>query len=126
MKVFVVDDAMEIRKRLVALLRRIPGVTVVGEADSVRAALANVPTADMEVILLDLQLGDGSGLEVLASVRSQRPEVRVIVVSNFANGQYRSASLAAGADEFLDKSNELGRISEILRGWMNPAATATP
>lgn len=117
MNVFVVDDAPEIRQRLVALLRRMPTVAVTGEADSVRAALNDLGSAAMDVMLLDLQLGDGSGLDVLAVVKSQRPGVRVIVLSNFANGQYRKASLAAGADVFLDKSAELGRLGEILRGW---------
>jgi two-component system, NarL family, response regulator DevR len=125
MKVFVVEDTDEIRKRLIALLRRLPGVSVSGEADSVRGALAMLPAADMDAMLLDLQLGDGSGLDVLAAVKSQRPEVRVIVVSNFANAQYRSASLAAGADAFLDKSNEAGRIGEILSDWNDRIAPAT-
>lgn len=121
MNVYVVDDSPEIRQRLVALLHRMPTVAVTGEADSVHAALDSLGSVAMDVMLLDLQLGDGSGLDVLAAVKSQQPGVRVIVISNFANGQYRQASLAAGADVFLDKSSELGRLREILRGWANGA-----
>lgn len=117
MKVFVVDDAPEVRKRLVALLQRIPSVTVIGEADSMRTAVDRMGSVAIDVMLLDLQLGDGSGLDVLAAVKSRLPGVRVIVISNFANGQYRQASLAAGADAFLDKSNELRRLPKILRSW---------
>ena len=117
MNVFVVDDTAEVRKRLVTLLQRIPSVTVVGEADSTRTAVDCLGSVAMDVMLLDLQLGDGSGLDVLAAVKSRLPGVRVIVISNFANGQYRQASLAAGADAFLDKSIELRRLPEILRGW---------
>jgi DNA-binding NarL/FixJ family response regulator len=117
MNVLVVDDTAEVRKRLLALLRRIPAVTVVGEADSVKSALEGLASTAVDVVLLDLQLGDGTGLDVLAAVRARHPGVRAIVISNFANGPYRQASLAAGATVFLDKSIEFGRLDEILRGW---------
>jgi two-component system response regulator DevR len=120
--VFVVEDAAQVRKRLVALLRTVPGVTVVGEADSVTDAIAGVLGSGADTLLLDLQLTDGSGLDVLASIKPQRPALHVIVLSNFTSAQHRKASLAAGADVFLDKSQEFGRVPEILRGWLNPTS----
>lgn len=121
MNIFVVDDAPEIRKRLVAMLSKVPDVKVVGEAESVQGAIAGISGGAVDVMLLDLQLTDGNGLAVLAAVKPQRPELRVIVLSNFANSQYREASLAAGADVFLDKSKEFGRVPTILRGWLDAA-----
>ncbi|HEU0200955.1 MAG TPA: response regulator transcription factor [Burkholderiaceae bacterium] len=121
MNVFVVDDAHEIRKRLVAMLRRVADVNVVGEAESVQGAIEGLNATAVDVVLLDLQLTDGNGLSVLAAVKPQRPGLRVIVLSNFANTQYREASLAAGADVFLDKSKEFGRVPTILRGWLDAA-----
>ncbi len=126
MNVFVVDDAAEVRKRLVALVRGIPGVAVVGEADSMRAALDQFAKIDMDVMLLDLQLGDGSGLDVLARVKAQRPDVRVIVISNFCTEQYRRASLTAGAERFLDKSNEIGQLPGLLRSWLGSQGAGSP
>jgi DNA-binding NarL/FixJ family response regulator len=118
----VVEDAVEIRKRLVAMLDVLPGVEVVGEAASVQPAIDGVLASRPDVVLLDLQLADGGGgLAVLAAVKPQRPDLQVIVLSNFATPQYRQASLAAGADVFLDKSQEFGRVPEILRGWLAPA-----
>lgn len=119
MNVFVVEDAPQIRKRLVAMLGAVPGVTVVGEADSVRGAIDGALSTGAEALLLDLQLRDGNGLDVLAALKPQRPEMRVIVLSNFASPQYRRASLAAGADVFLDKSQEFARVPELLRSWMD-------
>jgi DNA-binding NarL/FixJ family response regulator len=117
MNVFVVEDAPEVRKRLVAILRAVPGVAVVGEAASVRGAVDGVLATAVDVMLLDLQLADGSGLDVLAKVKPQRPGLYVIVLSNFANArQYRDASLAAGADVVLDKTTEFGRVRDLLRG----------
>jgi DNA-binding NarL/FixJ family response regulator len=126
MKVFVAEDSPEIRKRLLALLRTVPEVAVVGEAESVGEAIAGVVDSACDVVLLDLQLADGSGLEVLPQVKAQRPSVRVIVLTNFAMAQYREASLAAGADVFLDKSREFGRVPEVLREWLGPLRAGLP
>lgn len=118
MNIFVVDDALEVRNRLVAILQTVQGVQVVGESDSVPGAIAGALKQDVDTLLLDLQLIGGSGFDVLAAIRPQRPDMRVIVLSNFSTPQYRQASLAAGADVFLDKSQEFTRIPEILRGWL--------
>ena len=118
MNIFVVDDALEVRNRLVAILQTVPGVRVVGESDSVNGAINGALKHGVDTLLLDLQLVDGSGLDVLAAIRPQRPDMHVIVLSNFSTPQYRQASLAAGANVFLDKSQEFNRIPEILRGWL--------
>ena len=123
--VFVVDDAPQVRKRLVALLHTVAGVRVVGEADSVGSAIDGVLAADVDTLLLDLKLPDGTGLDVLAVLKPQRPGIHVIVLSNFASPQHRRASLGAGADVFLDKSHEFGRVPQILREWIaSPASRA--
>lgn len=126
MNVFVVEDAPQVRKRLVAMLDAVPGVTVVGEADSVRGAIDGALSTGAEALLLDLQLRDGNGLDVLAALKPQRPPMRVIVLSNFASAQYRQASLAAGADVFLDKSQEFERVPELLRSWIDGPSTGSP
>jgi DNA-binding NarL/FixJ family response regulator len=118
LKVFVVEDAAEVRKRITAMLRTIPGVAVVGEAESVREAIKGVPASRANVLLLDLQLADGNGLDVLSALKPEHPALRVIVLSNFATAPYRQASLAAGADVFLDKSQEFGRVPDTLRRWL--------
>jgi DNA-binding NarL/FixJ family response regulator len=117
-KVFVVDDALQVRKRLVALLCSVDGVRVVGEADSVGSAIDGVLASDADALLLDLNLPDGSGLDVLAALKPQRPDIHIIVLTNLASAQHRRASLGAGADVFLDKSQEFGRLPHILRAWI--------
>ena len=103
-----------------------PGVTVVGEAESVRGAIDGALAVAVDVMLLDLQLVGGSGLDVLAALKPQRPGLYVIVLSNFANAQqYRDASLAAGADVVLDKTTEFGRVREILRGRLDGSHRGT-
>lgn len=123
MKIFVIEDAVQVRKRLLSLLRTVAGVTVVGESESVAGGINGVLGSDADTVLLDLQLSDGSGLDVLAALKAQRPALHVVVLSNFSSAQHRKASLAAGADVFLDKSQEFMRVPEILRGWLPGTGT---
>ena len=125
MNIFVVEDAPEIRTRLIAMIRLVSGVNVVGEADSVNAAIAGILGSATDTLLLDLQLRDGSGLDVLTRVKQARPELHVIVLTNFATQQYRQASLAAGADFCLDKSQDFGLVPGILRNWIEAAGDRT-
>jgi DNA-binding NarL/FixJ family response regulator len=123
MNVFVVEDAPEIRRRLVAMVRMIAGINVIGEAESVSEAIEGVLGGPTDMVLLDLQLKDGTGLEVLARVKQARPELRVIMLTNFATPQYRQASLSAGAEFCLDKSREFGLVPGILRNWLEAAGS---
>ncbi len=123
MNIFVVEDAPEIRKRLIAMVRMVAGINVIGEAGSVNQAIDGVLASPTDMVLLDLQLKDGIGLEVLARVKQARPELRVIVLTNFATPQYRQASLSAGAEFCLDKSREFGLVPGILRNWLEAAGS---
>jgi DNA-binding NarL/FixJ family response regulator len=117
--IVVVEDAPEIRRRLIEIIRMVEGVNVIGEADSVSDAIDCVLEGDVDALLLDLQLRDGTSLEVLARVKQARPALRVIVLTNFATRQYRQASISAGAEVCLDKSREFGLVPGILRGWLD-------
>ena len=121
--IFVVEDAPEIRKRLIAMVQMVAGINVIGEADSVNEAIDGVLGSAADTMLLDLQLKDRMGLEVLARVKQARPELRVIVLTNFATPQYRQASLSAGAEFCLDKSREFGLVPGILRNWLEAAGS---
>ncbi len=116
--IFVAEDAPEIRRRLIAMVQMVAGINVIGEADSVSETIDGILGSATDMVLLDLQLKDGTGLEVLARVKQARPELRVIVLTNFATPQYRQASLSAGAEFCLDKSQEFGLVPGILRSWL--------
>jgi len=113
-RVFIVEDSASIRERLAALLREIEGVSIVGEADSVCAAVEGILRTRPESVVLDIQLLDGSGIEVLRRVCPQAPEVVFVVLTNHANPQYRRICLEAGASHLLDKSTEIGKIREVI------------
>ena len=117
MDLFIVEDSIPVRERLVRTLEGLEGLDIIGTAEDVPAAIAGLESNPPDALILDLQLPSGSGLQVLRAVREKLPAMRVIVMTNFAAEPYRKAAMAAGAEIFLDKSAEFGRVRDILREW---------
>jgi len=116
MKVFVVEDSAAVRERLLEMIREIEDIEVVGEAESFDAAVSGILDTRPDVAVLDIKLADdgGSGIDVLTEVKKGLPEMRAIMLSNYATPQHMKASADAGAEFFLDKSADFERIAEIL------------
>jgi DNA-binding NarL/FixJ family response regulator len=100
-RVAVADDQRPTRQGLHALLDLLPGVLWVGEAVNGRDAVALVAEQRPDVVLMDAQMPEMDGLEATRRIKSQSPEVRVIMLT--LHGDYRAEALAAGADVFLVK-----------------------
>jgi DNA-binding NarL/FixJ family response regulator len=114
-KVFVVDDSAIVRERLITLLTEVPNVTIAGEADMPRAALDGIQRHRPDIVVLDISMPGGSGIQVLERVKKEKPSPMVIMLTNFDHPQYRQRCLQLGADHFLDKSNSFERVIEIVR-----------
>jgi DNA-binding NarL/FixJ family response regulator len=71
-------------------------------------------------VLLDWQLTDGDCTSVLLEVKKNRPQTRVLVLTNFDTPEFERACLKLGADQFLSKSRDFVRLPELLRNQMNP------
>ncbi|MEG0102069.1 MAG: response regulator, partial [Citrobacter sp.] len=80
-RVFVVDDDSHIRRVIAQELMGDSRTLLVGQASSLREARKNIPLQDFDVLIVDLNLGDGEGLELLDLVNQTRPHVLSIVVS---------------------------------------------
>lgn len=124
--VFLVEDSPAIRARLAATIRGIAGAELVGEAGAVGEAIAGIGSTHPGAVILDLQLEDGSGLEVLRAVYPNSPELHVAVLTNYATDQHRRACMDAGAEYFLDKSSDFPRIREIVQRWAAGPGDAAP
>jgi len=123
MDLFIVEDSIPVRERILRTLEGMDGLDIVGTAEDVPAAIAGLTSTPPDALILDLQLPSGSGLQVLRAVRQLLPHMRVIVMTNFAAEPYRKAAMAAGAEVFLDKSAEFGRVRDILSEWRDEAGT---
>jgi DNA-binding NarL/FixJ family response regulator len=112
--VFVVEDSLLIRERLLQMLAAMPAVRVVGQADTECDAIDQIVARQPNVVILDIKLKSGSGIKVLQAVKQLMPAIVVVMLTNYATPQVRSKCLGAGADHFLDKTNEFQKIASIL------------
>jgi DNA-binding NarL/FixJ family response regulator len=115
MRVFIVDDSKVVLERLADLLKEVPGTQLVGQAGDVRDAVWGIQHAKPDTLILDLQMPGGSGLDVLRAIRADFPHLQVLICTNYPYPQYRKECLTAGANFFLDKSVDFGKIPAILR-----------
>jgi len=114
MRVFLVDDSTLVRVRLAAMLQDMWEVDNVVEAGTVAEALALLPESKPDVVVVDMRLPDGDGLEVLRAAKRLQPQPTVVVLTNYTYDQLRSTCLEAGADEFLDKRTQFDRLPAIV------------
>ena len=126
MRVFIVDDSKVVVERLADLVNEVPGVELAGRANDVPGAIHSILKTNPDVIILDLQMPGGSGLEVLRSIRLTHPSLWVLVCTNYPYPQYREECISAGANYFLDKSADFEKIPGILRDLMKKAPKAAP
>ena len=111
-KVFIADDSAPIRQRIAAMLP--PATVVVGEGDTPKGCIDGILATHPDVVVLDVQLIGGQGLEVLQAVRAADPRVAFVVFSNNSQAAYRKRYLAAGATRFLDKSTEFDQLATAV------------
>jgi DNA-binding NarL/FixJ family response regulator len=112
--VFIVEDSVSIRERLVGMLGDMDGVSVVGEADTPRGAVEGILRTRPDSVVLDIQLIGGSGIDVLRETHSQAPETVFIVLTNHPDPQYRRVCMEAGAAHFFDKNTEMDKVREVI------------
>jgi len=108
LKVFLADDSGPIRARVAGILSA--AATIVGEGETPVACIEGILASRPDVVVLDVQLEGGPGLEVLRSVRAQDPQIAFVVFSNNSGPAYRKRYLGAGASGFLDKSTEFDQL----------------
>lgn len=114
-RVLIADDHALVRAGIRALVEKIEGVVVVGEAGKGSEALELVEEHRPDLMLLDLTMPDGGGFEVLAHVRKQFPEIRAIVLTVHEAGEYAIRALREGAAGFLLKSAASTELEQAIQ-----------
>lgn len=118
-RVFLVDDHEVVRRGLRDLIDDEADLDVVGDAGSVAEALATLVAARPDVAVLDVQLGDGTGIEVAREVRSAHPEIRCLMLTSYSDDEALLDSIVAGASGYVLKQV---RGNDILDGIRRVAA----
>jgi DNA-binding NarL/FixJ family response regulator len=114
MKVFVVDDSLIVCARLITLLTDIKGIEIVGQARNAPDAIQSILTMQPDVVILDIQLPGGSGIDVLTAVRAAGNRSIIVIFTNYPYPQYKKICEETGADYFFDKSNEFENIVSLF------------
>jgi two-component system, NarL family, response regulator DesR len=123
-RVYIVDDSVLIRERLVDILSEIPEVQVVGQSADAYEALTMIRKTRPDVVILDIQMPGRSGIALLKDIKGDTPATRVIVFTNYAYPQYQRQCMELGAEYFLSKMSEFDKLSAVLKSMDDPAYPA--
>jgi DNA-binding NarL/FixJ family response regulator len=116
MKVFIADDSSEIRKRIIAMLSDLENIEMIREAENVQDAINSIHEFNPDVVILDIRMPGGSGIDVLKKIEKRNEAPVVIMLTNYPHAQYRKKCMDAGADFFFDKSEEFEKFAEVVSG----------
>jgi DNA-binding NarL/FixJ family response regulator len=131
LRVMLVDDHEVVRSGIKALLQAHQDLSVVAEAGSVTEAVSEAARARPDVIVMDVRLADGSGIEATREIRAQRPETQVLMLTSFADDEALFASIMAGAAGYVLKQIRGGELVQAIRAvgqgqsLLDPAVTAS-
>jgi DNA-binding NarL/FixJ family response regulator len=129
LRILLVDDHEVVRVGVRALIDRQPGMEVVGDASSVREAIDQVERLAPDVVVLDIRLPGGSGLDACQQIKAIRPQTRIIILTSYPDDEVLMDAIACGAEGYVLKqigSDDLLRALErVGRGesLLDPALT---
>ena len=114
-KLLIADDSALLRGCLMDAVSRFPEFRIVDEVTDARQAVESVVRHKPDVVILDIQMPGGSGIDVLESIKQHQPSPVVIMFTNYPYPQYRTKCMESGADFFFDKSLEFDALIETLK-----------
>lgn len=116
LRVLLVDDHEVVRAGLKSLIESHDGLNVVGEAGTAEEGVRRVGYDTPDVVVLDVRLPDGSGVEACREIRSRFPEVKVLMLTSFADEEALMAAILAGASGYvLKRIKGQDLVSDIRR-----------
>lgn len=113
-RVFLVDDHEMVRRGLTALINTAPVLQVVGEAASAPEALEHIPAAHPDVVLLDVRLGNDSGVDVCRRIRLQYPSIAVLMITSYTDIRAEHEAARAGANGYFLKNITGDRLLDAI------------
>jgi two-component system, NarL family, response regulator DevR len=141
-RILLADDHPVVRLGLSTLLRTVPDMAIVGETESAQETVEQAIAHRPDIVIMDVRLRDGSGVEACREIRSASPKTRVLMLTSFSDEEAVIASILAGAAGYLLKETEPQRLIEaietvasggslldaettrVVLGWMRQESTA--
>ena len=115
LRVMLVDDHEIVRGGIRAMLDAQDDIVVTTEAGSVREAVDEAARTRPDVIVMDVRLSDGSGIEATREIRANRPETKVLMLTSFADDEALFSSIMAGASGYVLKQVKSGDLLRAIR-----------
>jgi DNA-binding NarL/FixJ family response regulator len=114
MRVLLADDSELIRKRLENVVCAYKQVDLVGSYENGTAALKALKTLKPDLAILDIQMPGYTGLEVLQEIRKENKTMKIVILTLYSSGFYRSISFKEGADYFFSKADDFEKIPVVI------------
>ena len=115
LRLLVVDDHEVVRQGLVAMLSRRPNFQVVAEAGTVAEALEAARRFQPELVIMDVRLPDGSGIEACRDIRAELPLTRVVILTSYPDEEAVFSAIVAGASGYLLKQTPPDELLAAIR-----------
>ena len=129
-RILIVDDHEVVRMGLRTLLERREGFTVVGEAGTAEEALRVARQSQPDVVIMDIRLPDGNGVQACREIREELPDTRVIMLTSYADDEALFGSIMAGASGYMLKQVRGQNLAEAIEkvaggeSLLDPAVTS--
>lgn len=125
-RVVLIDDHAMIRQGIRSRLDQEDDILVVGEAESREAGISLVEQLHPDVVVLDIRLGQDSGIEVAKALRARHPEVKILILSAYDFDQYVRALARVGVDGYISKGNSQEELVDAIREVISGGAVLIP
>lgn len=113
--IYLVEDHPLMLRMTSEFINRMPDLQVCGTAATAQDALTHLPTAAVDLVLVDVSLPDMDGIHLVSELRSRRPDLRCLMLSGHQEQSYVERALAVGACGYIAKGNPLELVDAIRR-----------
>jgi len=114
-RVLIADDHAVVRRGVSQILSEVPDIFAAGEASTGQEVLQAIRESEYDVVILDIGMPEGSGIETLNQLRSLKPEMPILIFSIYPEEQYAIRTLRAGASGYLTKDSIPDELIEAIR-----------
>lgn len=125
-RVLVVDDHAVFSDALATILRTEPGFEVVGKGGSVQEAISAARALQPDVVLLDVHMPDGSGVEAATAIKKNRPQTQVVILTSDEEESVLQAAVQAGVTGYLSKHESAAQVIQAVRSAAQGEALIAP
>jgi DNA-binding NarL/FixJ family response regulator len=125
-RVLVVDDHAVFSDALATILRTEPDIEVVGKGGTVREAIDASRTLQPDVVLLDVHMPDGSGIEAAAAIKKDRPQIQVVILTSDEDEAVLRSAVQVGITGYLSKHESAAQVIQAVRSAAQGEALIAP